>query len=150
MLDKCSDIMPEPIKMNVHDYNTTFLSSSHRQLIISERGEEVPIVIVGNKADLPPNKRAVVKETAEAIACMDWNTGYVEATAKDNSRVVAVFKEILRQSKISYDLSPAVRRRRQSLPVLSSKEKPEACVKAKNNRTSLVRRLFMTQTSSPC
>ena len=64
------------------------------------QGEHVPIVVVGNKADVGEEKRAMRRETAEAIACVDWESGYVEATAKDNCCVVEVFKEILRQAKV--------------------------------------------------
>ncbi|XP_005108587.1 ras-related protein Rap-2c [Aplysia californica] len=115
-----------------------------RQLILSQRpGTQVPIVIVGNKADVPVEKHAVAKETAEAIACFDWNNGFVEATAKDHSRVVEVFKEILRQSKISYDLSPAMKRRRQSLPVLPGQGKQNYC-RAKRDSKSFMKRFFTT------
>lgn len=78
------------------------------------RGYRVPIVIVGNKADI--TERATPREITETIATMDWECGYVESSAKDNSGIVDVFKELLVQAKIRYNLSPAVRRRRQSLP----------------------------------
>ena len=130
--------------------------SQLRQLILEERGEGVPIVVVGNKSDVPVEQRAVVKETAEAIACVDWNHGYVEATAKDNSQVVPVFKEILRQAKISYNLSPALRRKRQSLPNLKDMRDKQASADSSVSvtpggarKSSLVKRLFLSQKSCP-
>lgn len=48
---------------------------------------------------------------------MDWENGFVEASAKDNTNVSQIFKELLVQAKVKYNLSPALRRRRrQSLP----------------------------------
>ncbi|KAI8434818.1 hypothetical protein MSG28_003320 [Choristoneura fumiferana] len=58
----------------------------------------VPIVVVGNKVDLA-------------------ETGARQASAKDNTNVSQIFKELLVQAKVKYNLSPALRRRRrQSLP----------------------------------
>lgn len=76
------------------------------------------IVIVGNKADV--EERKFPREITETIATVDWECGYVECSAKDNVGIVDVFKELLAQAKIRYNLSPAVRRRRQSLPSYST------------------------------
>lgn len=70
--------------------------------------------------DVPYNERIVDRDTAEAIATDDWQCGYVECSAKDNVAIVEVFKELLVQANIRYNLSPAVRRRRQSLPSYSA------------------------------
>jgi hypothetical protein len=56
-------------------------------------------------------------ETTESVVTVDWENGFVEASAKDNTNVSQVFKELLAQAKVKYNLSPALRkRRRQSLP----------------------------------
>lgn len=56
---------------------------------------------------------------------MDWENGFVETSAKDNINVSKVFKELLTQAKIKYNLSPALRRRRrQSLPVAAGGAPP--------------------------
>ena len=93
-----------------------------REQILEERGEsDVPIVIVANKTDVGGNCRTILPETAESLVCLDWGNGYVEASAKDNVNIVGIFKEILRQSKVRYELSPAVRRRRLSMPSSTKK-----------------------------
>lgn len=88
-----------------------------------------PIVIVGNKADrsrppLSPTQRA----TFETTVSIDWGHGYVEASAKDNFNVSAVFKELLIQAKLSCDEEMVISRR-SSLPSTQSKsaqkEKPK-------------------------
>ena len=85
----------------------------------------MPIVVVGNKIDLvkptSDSKRAdlprgVSRELAETTARLEWECGYVECSAKENQHIIDVFKELLLVSKVRYNLSPAVRRRRQSLP----------------------------------
>jgi hypothetical protein len=56
-------------------------------------------------------------ETTETVVAVDWENGFVEASAKENTNVSQVFKELLAQAKVKYNLSPALRkRRRQSLP----------------------------------
>lgn len=47
----------------------------------------------------------------------EWENGFVEVSAKNNLNITQVFKELLVQAKVKYNLSPALRRRRrQSLP----------------------------------
>ncbi|XP_045594724.1 ras-related protein Rap-2b isoform X2 [Procambarus clarkii] len=86
-----------------------------RDFILQTKKETVPIVVVGNKADLE-EQRAVPQETAETIVLVKWENGFLEASAKDNLNVLHIFKELLNQAKIRYALSPAVKRRRQSMP----------------------------------
>lgn len=78
----------------------------------------VPIVVVGNKVDLAETgARQVEFHTTESVVTVDWENGFVEASAKDNVNVSQIFKELLVQAKVKYNLSPALRRRRrQSLP----------------------------------
>ncbi|XP_034111809.1 ras-related protein Rap-2b isoform X1 [Drosophila albomicans] len=79
----------------------------------------VPIVVVGNKIDLlteDTELREVEYATTESVVTVDWENGFVEASAANNDNITQVFKELLAQAKITYNLSPALRRRRQSLP----------------------------------
>ncbi|XP_055919840.1 GTP-binding protein Rhes-like [Eupeodes corollae] len=80
----------------------------------------VPIVVVGNKIDLVEENselREIDNETTESVVMVDWENGFVEASACKNENITQIFKELLSQAKITYNLSPALRRRRrQSLP----------------------------------
>ncbi|KAG7307550.1 hypothetical protein JYU34_007759 [Plutella xylostella] len=78
----------------------------------------VPIVVVGNKVDMAETgDRKVDFHTTESVVTVDWENGFVEASAKDGTNVSQIFKELLVQAKVKYNLSPALRRRRrQSLP----------------------------------
>ncbi|KAM8842776.1 GTP-binding protein Rhes-like [Synchiropus splendidus] len=74
-----------------------------------------PIVVVGNKVD-QEETRQVSSEDVLSTVEMDWNNSYVEASAKENSNVVEVFKELLQQANLPSRLSPALRRRRETFP----------------------------------
>ncbi|KAF6206566.1 hypothetical protein GE061_017800 [Apolygus lucorum] len=90
-----------------------------RDQILEIKGSAaVPIVVVGNKIDLVDDcEETVSTQTTESIVTVDWENGFVETSAKDNINVSQVFKELLVQAKVKYNLSPALRRRRrQSLP----------------------------------
>ncbi|XP_001943267.2 ras-related protein Rap-2b-like [Acyrthosiphon pisum] len=89
------------------------------QIIETKHTADVPIVVVGNKLDLANSDRKVSYEETSCLVEVDWENGFVETSAKDNINVGEVFKELLNQAKIKYDLGPSLRRnsaRRQSLP----------------------------------
>ncbi|XP_039747185.1 ras-related protein Rap-2b isoform X1 [Pararge aegeria] len=88
------------------------------QIHETKESTAVPIVVVGNKVDLAESgERQVEFHTTESVVTVDWENGFVEASAKDNMNVTQIFKELLVQAKVKYNLSPALRRRRrQSLP----------------------------------
>ena len=84
-----------------------------------------PIVIVGNKVDDEFSERAVSSITAETIATIDWEHGYVETSALTGHNVSEIFKELLKQSKVCLNVSnmdrdlllgAAMERRRRSFP----------------------------------
>lgn len=85
-----------------------------RNQVVQSKGENIPIVVVGNKTDVEES-RTVDEHKAEKIASR-WKHGFVECSAKTGDQVVEVFKELLNQAKVTYRLSPALRKRRQSLP----------------------------------
>lgn len=87
----------------------------HDQIV--ELRSRVPVVVVGNKIDLDADRK-VRREVAETVISIDWEHGFVEASAKDNVRILDIFRELMVQAKIPYDLNPAmVNKRRRSLPV---------------------------------
>ncbi|XP_048760675.1 ras-related protein Rap-2a-like [Ostrea edulis] len=84
-----------------------------RDIILAERkGENAPIVVVGNKSDISEEKRAIMRETAESIVCFDWGNGYIEASAKANVNVVGIFKEILRQAHVELNITQKIPQRK--------------------------------------
>jgi len=67
-----------------------------RDLVMSIKGPDAPIVIVGNKTDA---ERVISKDETEAIVQLDWENGYVECSAKQNINIQEIFKEVLVQTK---------------------------------------------------
>lgn len=98
--------------------------ASLREEIVRLRGAEVPIVVVGNKSDLEV-RRLVSRATSQARVELDWGHGYTETCALQPDSVLALFKKVLHQGQIRYRLSPAVERRRKSLPTYTQKQKQE-------------------------
>ncbi|XP_003706513.1 ras-related protein Rap-2a [Megachile rotundata] len=111
---KCADAFI--LVYDVHDANTFLEVKTLRSEILSKKGA-VPIVIVGNKVDLIETEQEVDTESTRELVTTKWNNGFVEVSAKENLNITQVFKELLTQAKMKYNLSPELRRRRrQSLP----------------------------------
>uniref|UniRef100_A0A023G816 Putative gtp binding protein n=1 Tax=Amblyomma triste TaxID=251400 RepID=A0A023G816_AMBTT len=109
--------------------------------IVELRSARAPVVVVGNKCDLPTAMRRVRREVAETIISIDWEHGFVESSAKENINILGIFKELLVQAKIPYDLNPAVvNKRRRSLPVYPTS--PTIKDKALLKRTAVPSRSF--------
>ena len=75
-----------------------------RDMIHSEKGENVPIVIVGNKSDLKATRdtRIPQENALDASISLDWENGFVQSSAKDRHNINKIFKELLQQSKTLY------------------------------------------------
>ena len=80
-----------------------------RDMIHSEKGEKVPIVIVGNKSDLKDARddRIPQENELDASISLDWENGYVQCSAKERHNVNKIFKELLQQSKSWYHFEPS-------------------------------------------
>ncbi|XP_021958232.1 ras-related protein Rap-2a [Folsomia candida] len=86
-----------------------------RNQVVQSKGDGIPLVVVGNKTDLDSEEHRVDENQAQKVVNR-WNHGFVLCSAKTGDRVTDVFKELLTQAKVTYRLSPALRKRRQSLP----------------------------------
>ena len=79
-----------------------------RDMIHSERGDTVPIVVVGNKCDLKTTRddRIPEENTLDASISLDWENRFVQSSAKDRHNINKIFKELLQQSKAFYHFYP--------------------------------------------
>ncbi|XP_023209611.1 ras-related protein Rap-1b-like protein [Centruroides sculpturatus] len=96
-----------------------------REKILDRRKSNVPILVVGNKCDLEDG-RVVKREVAETVIRMDWENAFLESSAKNNVNVFEVFKELLVQANIPYNLCSSNKKRRTSFPdyaISSGKQK---------------------------
>ncbi|XP_071114839.1 ras-related protein Rap-2a-like [Haliotis cracherodii] len=65
-----------------------------------KKKKKVPILLVGNKADIDDDKKITTCKGAKLFAKKEWKTKYVEASAMDHDSVKAVFDKILNLSKV--------------------------------------------------
>lgn len=74
-------------------------------------------MIVANKYDLPPEKHQVNCDEIEALAVIDWNNGFVRASAAYDLNVDEIFQQVLKQARQPPTLTQAIiSKRRKSLP----------------------------------
>jgi len=72
------------------------LESFRVQIQRSKDTDYPPIVIVGNKSDLPEDLKAVSKKDAEQL-CGKWKVKYVEASAKTRKNIDESFHELVHE-----------------------------------------------------
>lgn len=83
----------------------------------TRRTRRPPMVIVANKHDLPAEQHLVNSDEIEALAVIDWNNGFVRASAAMNLNIDEIFQQVLKQAKQPPTLTEAiVSKRRKSLP----------------------------------
>jgi hypothetical protein len=72
-----------------------------RDAVLQVKGTDPqpPIVVVGNKSDVPESGRVIQIEMAEC-ECIDWDHGFVECSAKNNENVVNIFSSMLIQARL--------------------------------------------------
>jgi 50S ribosomal subunit-associated GTPase HflX len=63
---------------------------------INKKNVRIPMIVVANKSDLSQETRNTV---IPATVIDDWECGYVECSARENSNISEVFKELLGKVK---------------------------------------------------
>lgn len=83
----------------------------------TRRTRHPPMVIVANKHDLPEDQHLVDSDEIEALAVIDWNNGFIRASAAVNYNINEIFQQVLKQAKQPPTLAEAIiSKRRKSLP----------------------------------
>uniref|UniRef100_A0A8C4NHV2 Ras homolog, mTORC1 binding n=1 Tax=Eptatretus burgeri TaxID=7764 RepID=A0A8C4NHV2_EPTBU len=77
-------MFPQSYSMDIHGYILVYSVTSNKR---------VPIVLVGNKKDLPM-ERVISHEKGKCLAS-SWNAAFMESTAKEHQTVVEVFKRMI-------------------------------------------------------
>ncbi|KAM4603961.1 RASD family member 3 [Polymixia lowei] len=97
-----------------------------REEILELRGgESAPITVVGSKADLTEAQgRVLLAADIMATVEREWDASFVEASARTGGNAVGVFRALLQQVDSPHRLSPAPRRRRETLPKQNVKTRP--------------------------
>ena len=125
---------------SVNDEESFEEVSQLREAILSSRSSEdaddvVPIVIVGNKTDCLDSERQVPNITAETVVTIDWEHGYAETSAKTGEGVENIFRELLKQSRISTELLAAATAK---LPWLQTPRKTSNNKRKNNNNSCII------------
>nr|XP_019964906.1 PREDICTED: GTP-binding protein Rhes-like [Paralichthys olivaceus] len=88
-------------------------------------GKSAPITVVGNKSDLTEAEgRELLAADAMSTVEGEWDANFVEASARTGENTVGVFRALLQQVELPHRLSPALSRRRDTLPRPAVKRKP--------------------------
>lgn len=83
---------------SITEHDSFSATSEFREQILRVKGDDnIPFLLVGNKADLE-DKRQVSVDEAESRA-RQWNVPYVETSAKTRSNVDKVFFDLMREIK---------------------------------------------------
>ncbi|KAG2381984.1 hypothetical protein C9374_005776 [Naegleria lovaniensis] len=92
------------------------LNEFHKQIVRSKDCDYPPIILVGNKIDLPPEKRAVSRQQAEDV-CAKWKIEFIETSAKTRTNVDEAFQKLVKT---------ILKQMEKTKPVnTNNKEKPE-------------------------
>ena len=96
--------------------------SDLRDVIISVKGENVPIVVAGNKSEL--TMRKVHSIMADCVVTMDWENPHFEVSAKTNHNITQLFRKVLEhpsfkkisdEDEMGHEMTAYLSRRRSSL-----------------------------------
>lgn len=83
----------------------------------TRRTRRPPMVIVANKLDLPQDRHLVNSDEIEALAVIDWNNGFIRASAALNTNIDEIFQQVLKQARQPLTMAEAIlSKRRKSLP----------------------------------
>uniref|UniRef100_UPI00358FFE46 GTP-binding protein Rheb-like isoform X1 n=1 Tax=Myxine glutinosa TaxID=7769 RepID=UPI00358FFE46 len=96
-------MFPQSYSMDIHGYILVYSVTSnksfevvqviHEKLLDMVGKVQVPLVLVGNKKDLPM-ERVISHEKGKCLA-NSWNAVFMESTAKENQTVVEMFKRMI-------------------------------------------------------
>ncbi|XP_051992839.1 GTP-binding protein Rhes-like [Xyrauchen texanus] len=104
-----------------------------REEILEVKGEKFTgITVIENKADLSSRCR---QATAQAMRTVeeDWGAGFVETSACTGDNVTGVFRDLLQHLKLPSHVSPALRRRRQTMTRESAGARKKPPMKKNNS-----------------
>lgn len=88
-----------------------------REEILEMKGEKFTgITVIENKADGDCRSRQATAEVMRTVE-EDWNAGFVKTSARAGENVAAVFRDLLQQVQLPSRISPALRRRTQTMAI---------------------------------
>lgn len=73
------------------------LEQIRSDIISAKQTEDIPMVLVGNKCDLPPNERTVSNQDGKNLAKKFNNCKFLESSAKTRTNVDEIFDSLIEQ-----------------------------------------------------
>lgn len=98
------------------------------QILRVKNDEAIPLLLVGNKADLTDRRMVSFESASEQAA--SWKSSYIETSAKTRQNVDAAFNELLREIK--------KRRDSQEKSKVSNEKKKKSKVRGKHKKLCLL------------
>ncbi|XP_069828240.1 GTPase RhebL1 [Dendropsophus ebraccatus] len=99
-------LIPQSFFFGIHGYIVVYsvacsrsfqiATGLHRTLVDRKGKCLMPIVLVGNKTDLPPHNRQVKTEEGKKLAD-SWGAAFLEVSAKDPERSKLIFTKIIEE-----------------------------------------------------
>jgi GTPase SAR1 family protein len=81
----------------INDANSfSEVQDMYEQLRKAKDSDSVPVVLVGNKCDLPADERIIAKNEGERLASSWGNAKFFEASAKNRVNIVESFAQLVR------------------------------------------------------
>ncbi|XP_061567637.1 ras-related protein Rap-1b-like [Cololabis saira] len=99
------------------------VKSLREEILEVKEDKHTPIVVIGNKSDRHSERRVSSEDVLSTVE-VDWNHIFLESSAKDDVNVMEAFKELLQHANLPSRLSPALCRRRETLPKEGNKRPP--------------------------
>ncbi|KAM9780489.1 ras-related protein Rap-1b-like [Neosynchiropus ocellatus] len=106
-----------------HPQSLEAVKSLRDEILEVKEDKYTPIVVIGNKMDRLSERRVSSRDVLATVA-LDWNSSFVESSAKDDINVLEAFRELLQQANLPSRLSPARFRRREPFPKESGEHPP--------------------------
>ncbi|XP_018411193.1 PREDICTED: ras-related protein Rap-1b-like [Nanorana parkeri] len=93
------------------------------EILDAKEDKSPPMVVVGNKKD-DGDAQKVLWNDVMGMVELEWNCRLLETSAKENLNVTEVFRELLREVNLPCRLSPALRKRRETIPNEPNRKPP--------------------------
>lgn len=93
------------------------------EILDAKEEKSPPMVVIGNKKD-NGDAQKVFWDDVMGMVELEWNCRLLETSAKENLNVTEVFRELLREVNLPCRLSPALRKRRETIPNEQNRKPP--------------------------
>ncbi|XP_034047227.1 ras-like protein RAS2 [Thalassophryne amazonica] len=95
-----------------------------REELLEVKEDKCPAIVVGANKTVLRHELQVSSSDIMSTVERDWNHSYLEASAKEKTNVLVVFRELLEQANLPSQLSPTLWQRWETFPKSSTNRPP--------------------------